>query len=324
MKNIGFLRFDPLFYNKIWGGNRLKTVLGKSCTDDHIGESWEISGVANKETIVSTGKHKGKTINELIQEFGADLVGVDCYYRFRNKFPLLIKFIDTAAPLSIQVHPDDVLAKERHGSFGKNEMWYILDADKDSELVLGFKSELNKKTFLKSIIASEILSQMNFEKVTTGDVFNIPAGRIHAIGKGILLVEIQQTSDITYRVYDYDRIDQKTNKKRELHIDQSIDAIDFKPIDTYKTEYDKNENKINSLVSTPFFVTRYIELTKTMKLKQEKNIFRIFICLEGKGTISSIDEQMTIKRGQTIFVPANLIDITIDPLEKAKFLEVSV
>ena len=229
------LQFTPLYKYRIWGGEKLKTTLNKKYTEENIGESWEISDVSGDETVVAEGPLKGKTLRNLIRDFKGDFVGNTVYEKFGEEFPLLIKFIDAKTPLSIQVHPSNEIAKERHNSFGKNEMWYVMQADKDAELIVGFDEKINNEDYKKHLENNTILNVMHHENVQKGDTFYIPTGRVHAIGAGVLLAEIQQTSDVTYRIYDYDRVDSKTGAKRELHNDLAINVIDYEVHDNYKT-----------------------------------------------------------------------------------------
>ncbi|WP_372747091.1 type I phosphomannose isomerase catalytic subunit, partial [Lutibacter sp.] len=231
------LKFSPVYSYRVWGGEKLKTVLNKNYNQESIGESWEISDVDENETLVSDGDLKGYSLKMLIKEFKGDFAGNNVYDQFGNDFPLLIKFIDAKTPLSIQVHPSNELAKERHNSFGKNEMWYVMEVEEDAELIVGFNKEVSKETYVNHLENTKLDELLNIEKVQKGDTFYIPTGRVHAIGAGVLLAEIQQTSNITYRIYDYDRVDFKTGEKRELHTEMALDAIDFKLYDTYKTTY---------------------------------------------------------------------------------------
>ena len=229
------LKFKPLFKYRIWGGEKLKTKLNKTYSETHIGESWEISDVSGDETLVSEGLLSGKSLRDLTKEFKGEFVGQKVYDKYGEEFPLLIKFIDAKTPLSIQVHPSNEIAKERHNSFGKNEMWYVMQADKDAELIVGFDEKINTDDYQAHLKNNTILNVMHHENVSKGDTFYIPTGRVHAIGAGVLLAEVQQTSDVTYRIYDYDRVDSKTGEKRDLHNDLAIDVIDFKVYDNYKT-----------------------------------------------------------------------------------------
>ena len=202
----------------------------------------------------------GKTLKSLIQEFGADFLGKSVYERFGTDFPLLIKFIDAKTPLSIQVHPHDEVAKERHNSFGKNEMWYIMEADPEAEIIVGFNKLLTPESYLSYLENGKVLDVLNKAYPKAGDAFYIPTGRVHAIGEGVLLAEIQQTSDVTYRIYDYNRVDQSSGKTRELHNHLALDVIDFTVHDQYKTKYGAQKNKTNTLIHTPYFKSNFIKL----------------------------------------------------------------
>lgn len=236
------LKFEPILKDKIWGGEKLKKVLDKPTDSKECGESWELSGVAGDVSIVSEGELKGKSLTELIGTYTGDLLGKKVYSRFGNNFPLLIKFIDANQDLSIQVHPNDAMAKERHNSFGKTEMWYVVDAEPGATLISGFNKPTSKEEYLEYFNSGKLTDLLNKENVENDDVFYLPAGRVHTIGKGLLIAEIQQTSDITYRIYDFDRTDAQGNK-RELHVEQALGAIDFGFYKEYKTAYDKAHQK---------------------------------------------------------------------------------
>lgn len=316
------LKFQPLFHYRIWGGEKLKTVLNKGYSQKSIGESWEISTVPNNETLVVNGNLKGKTINELIDSYGADFLGREVYQRFGSEFPLLIKFIDAKTPLSIQVHPDDDLARKRHNSFGKNEMWYVMDSDNDAELIIGFNKRLNKEEYIRAINESEIESVLNSLKVDEGDTFFIPAGRVHAIGAGVLIAEIQQTSDVTYRIFDFDRVDARTGTKRELHTDLSVDAIDFDLIIDQKTEYGLNKTQ-NKLVHTQYFKTNVLIIDGKLSLDlSQKKSFKILICVKGEVEVLYQNERHKLKMGETMLIPACLEDVVLRSKNETKLLEV--
>ncbi len=322
--SIGFLKFQPVFQYRIWGGEKLKTVLGKSYTENNIGESWEISGVKGSETEVLEGNLKGEVLSSLIDKYTENLVGTKCFKEYGNEFPILIKFLDAAAPLSVQVHPDDALSKKRHNSLGKNEMWYIMDADDDATLTIGFKEELNKESFKKHLEEGSLLSVLNEVDVKKGDLYYLPVGRVHAVGKGVMLAEVQQTSDVTYRVYDYDRIDQKTGKKRELHVEESMDAIDFSLIENYKTPFLEKSNQLNEMIDTPFFKTNLIKASEEISLDYKLNqSFKIFICTEGEAILEIENQTISIKKGETVLLPANEKRLTILPQENVVLLEVA-
>jgi len=303
--SLGPLKFNPIFCYRIWGGEKLKSLLSKDYEESSIGESWEISAVDGFETRVSEGPESGKTLKELISRHKGDLVGKKVYEDFGQEFPLLIKFIDAARPLSIQVHPSDELAKERHDSFGKNEMWYIMGADEGAELIIGFNQEVDSNEYEKLLQKNDLMKVMKPQAVRAGDAFYIPTGRVHAIGAGVLLAEIQQTSDVTYRIYDYDRVDSKTGEKRELHTDLAKNAIDFEVHDSYRTEYSEEVNAANQMIHSPYFKTDILILDKPIE-RDLSNLdsFVIYMCVEGDAELHSNDMVFDLKLGETILVPA--------------------
>jgi mannose-6-phosphate isomerase len=316
------LKFNPIFNYRIWGGEKLKTVLNKEYNHNNIGESWEISDVEDNETLVNEGDLKGKSLKELIKLFKHQLVGKKVYEAFGNDFPLLIKFIDAKTPLSIQVHPSNELAKERHNSFGKNEMWYVMQAEKDAELIVGFNKKTTKENYQEHLKKSTLIDILNIEKVEKGSVFYIPTGRVHAIGAGVLLAEIQQTSNITYRIYDYDRTDAQTGKKRELHTNLAMDAIDFDNHKNYQTNYSLDDNLSNKLVHCPYFKTNIIKITNNFN-KDYSNIdsFIIYICVEGNISLETENKQYYLDYGKTMLIPASISLLKLKSLN-AKILEV--
>jgi len=316
------LQFTPLYKYRIWGGEKLKTELNKQYTEENIGESWEISDVSGDETVVAEGALKGKTLRDLIIEFKGDFVGQTVYEKFGEDFPLLIKFIDAKTPLSIQVHPSNEVAKKRHNSFGKNEMWYVMQADDDAELIVGFDERIDKEQYNKHLENNTILNVMHHEDVQKGDTFYIPTGRVHAIGSGVLLAEIQQTSNITYRIYDYDRVDEKTGDKRELHNDLAIDVIDYEVYESYKTKYEFKKNTSNKLVHSPYFRTNILDISDTVE-KDYRYIdsFIIYMCVEGSAEIISNENTFLLNTGETILIPANN-KIIVLKATNAKILEV--
>jgi len=316
------LQFTPLYKYRIWGGEKLKTELNKQYTEENIGESWEISDVSGDETVVAEGALKGQSLSDLIKEFKGDFVGNAVHEKFGEEFPLLIKFIDAKTPLSIQVHPSNEVAKERHNSFGKNEMWYVMQADKDAELIVGFDQEINTDDYKTHLENNTILNVMHHENVQKGDTFYIPTGRVHAIGAGVLLAEIQQTSNITYRIYDYDRVDSKTGEKRELHNELAIDVIDYKVHKNYKTDYSIEKNVSNTLVHSPYFRTNILDINSTVEKDYSAiDSFIIYMCVEGTVNVISEGETYTINNGETLLLPASLKNITLQS-ENAKVLEV--
>ncbi len=319
------IKFKPILKEKIWGGTKLKTYLNKLSDKENIGESWEISDVKNNVSVISNGVYKGLNLKELVKKYKGDLVGQNIFKKFGTDFPLLIKFIDAKEALSIQLHPNDALAKKRHNSFGKTEMWYVMQADKDANLILGFTEDCDKQTYLKYLNAHKLIDLLNFEKVKTGDVFFIPTGRIHAIGAGVLLAEIQQTSDITYRIYDWDRVDAQ-GKGRELHTELALAAIDYKAKKNYKTEYSSVLNKTNTVVKCPYFTTNVISLNgKITKDYSHLDSFVIYMCTEGNILIEYTDNQIeTLKTGQSVLIPNSLNKLSLTATANANLLEVYI
>ena len=317
------LKFNPIFSYRIWGGEKLKTVLNKTYNADSIGESWEISDIEDSETLVAHGPLKNKSIKQLIAHYKSDFLGKKVYESFGLEFPLLIKFIDAKTPLSIQVHPDNALAKQRHDSFGKNEMWYVMQADQGAELIVGFKTQTNKETYLEHVNNGKLTTILNNENVKKGDTYYIPAGRVHAIGAGVLLAEIQQKSDITYRIYDYDRVDKKTGKTRALHTQQAIDAIDYNFENQYKTDYITKKNNTTKLVHSPYFTTNIIDLNGSVNKDYSKtDSFVIYMCVEGELQITHNQKNYQLHTGETILLPALLNKIELKSTINTRILEV--
>lgn len=322
MSHLYPLKFKTIFKDKIWGGSKIKSVLGKDFSPlPNCGETWEISGVKGNESVVSNGPLQGKSLPALLEEFKSRIAGKQVYQKFGNEFPLLIKFIDACDDLSVQVHPNDELAQKRHNSFGKTEMWYIFQADEGAKLNSGFRMQIDEKTYLKHLQENTLDHILNFEKVKVGDVFFLPAGRVHYIGKGICLAEIQQTSDITYRIYDFDRTDDKGNK-RELHTEEALAAIDYNYYKDYKTAYEPKKNEPVRLVSCPYFTTNLLELNTTVDRNYSAlDSFVIYICVEGEVKLNYQEGEMTFKKGDCLLLPAELTRITLSPLKESKILE---
>lgn len=319
------LKFEPILKQRLWGGTKLNTVLNKSIGEaNDIGESWELSGVPGDVSVVSNGFLKGNSLSELLEIYMSELVGDKVFEKYGAEFPLLIKFIDANDVLSIQVHPDDKLARSRHDSFGKTEMWYVMQADKGASLISGFKKDTGKEEYLKALENKKLDELLASHEVEPGDVFFIPAGRVHAIGKGILLAEIQQTSDVTYRIYDFDRRDAGGNA-RELHTAQALDATDFSGGGEYRTQYKAKENEVTPIVESPYFVTSLIDL-KGHELRKDIfgiDSFVILMCMEGSADIIYNDGQKeSVKMGETVLIPADLKEFSIKAADKCKLLEV--
>lgn len=279
------IKFIPILQQKIWGGNKLVTEFNKESDLSNIGESWELSGVENFVSIVANGNLAGKTLTELIETHKGDFVGEKVYKNFGNEFPLLFKFIDASDDLSIQLHPNDELAKIRHNSFGKTEMWYVLSADENARLYAGFSKKMDREIYLNHFNKGEVLDVIHVDEVKKGDVFFIEVGTIHAIGKGILIAEIQQTSNITYRIYDWDRVDAQGNG-RELHTDLALDALDFSKIGTCKLTYEHQENTSNQIYSCQYFTTNKLNITQEINRNISNNdSFIVYMCVEGEGSV---------------------------------------
>jgi len=326
MSNLYPLLFRPICQDKIWGGNKLKELLNKDFVDlPNCGESWELSGLPGFVSVVSNGSLEGKNLEELIDMYQADLLGTKIYNKFGRKFPLLIKFIDANDDLSVQVHPDDKMASERHNSFGKTEMWYVMQADPGAKLNIGFNEALDKEEYLESLNSGEIEEVLNFEEVSPGDVLFMPAGRVHAIGKGVVVAEIQQSSNITYRIFDYNRKDSK-GQERELHTDLAVDAIDFTMPDSTKVAYTVEENRPVEVVKTDYFTTSVLELADTVERDtSDIDSFKIYMCLEGKVTIAYGDGEQELVKGDTVLVPAALKKYRIlAGSVKSKLLEIYI
>jgi mannose-6-phosphate isomerase len=314
------LLFEPIFKERIWGGTKLKEVLNKSFDGSQIGESWELSTVDNDISVVVNGAFEGLNLNQLIEKYPTEVLGIKTIQYFGNNFPLLFKFIDAKEDLSIQVHPNDALAKERHNSFGKTEMWYVMQADEKARLVVGFKDKTNRKEYQKHLENNTLVAVLNEIPVKEGDAFFLETGTVHAIGGGVLLAEIQQTSDITYRLYDWDRVD-ANGVGRELHTDFALDAINFEPTNT-KLNYDAAKNKSVNLVECPFFKTNILQISEKYNWKKTKESFTVFMCTEGSFTISMLHFQSEFRKGDTLLIPAIIDDFEI--FGDASLLEITI
>jgi len=318
------LKFKTIFKEKIWGGNKIKTILGKDISPlKNCGETWELSSVPGNISIVNEGELMGYSLTALIDRYKENLVGNRIYQKFGSELPLLIKFIDANQDLSIQVHPGDKLAKLKHDSFGKTEMWYIIQADDNSTLISGFNKSITKEEYVTKFNNGEILEVLNQIPVMNNDMFFIPAGRIHTIGKGLLLAEIQQTSDITYRIYDYDRIDDQGNK-RELHNDLALEAIDFSVTNNLQLDVTKKINQPNAVVTCPYFTTNKFEIEGSVHRNfNQLDSFIIYIVLEGKVSISLPGHETEINKGEVLLIPSVFKEFEISS-SKGKLLEVYI
>lgn len=316
------IKFEPILKSKIWGGEKLKTFLNKKSTLSNIGESWEISDVEGDTSIVANGSLKTQSLKELLSTYKADLVGEKNYKKFGNQFPLLIKFIDAKEDLSIQLHPNDELAAKRHNSFGKTEMWYVMQADKGANLIVDFNQKMNAELYLQHLHNKSLIEILNFDKVKTGDAYFIEVGRVHAIGAGVMLAEIQQTSDITYRIYDWERKDDQGNE-RELHTDLAVDAIGFDMGDNFRVVYDKKPNVSNTMVNCSYFTTNYLKVDTVLQRENTHDSFMIYMCVEGEAEITTENHSEIIKKGETLLLPAVIASYQITSND-ATLLEVYV
>lgn len=316
------LKFAPIYKDKIWGGGKFRKVLSKeSAPAELCGESWEVSAVKGDESVVANGALSGASITELISRFGKEFLGDQVFSRFGKEFPLLIKFLDADLDLSIQVHPGDSLAKARHNSFGKSEMWYIMEADEGAQLISGFNQPMDKEGYVRHFDAGTLDSTLNRVSAQVGDVFYIPAGRIHTIGKGLLIAEIQQTSDITYRIYDFDRVD-KNGEKRELHTAHAIDAINYNYIKDVKTHFSPVENDRAEMISTPYFVTNVLDYSSDGSVNTPSSgSFTIYTCVEGDFEIDVGGESTAIRKGEVVLLPGVVGTFDLKVLSSGRLLE---
>ena len=316
------LIFKPIYKEVIWGGSRILPYKGIPADSRKIGESWELSCVKGNFSIVANGCLAEKTIDVLINEYGERLLGAKVIRQYGNVLPLLIKFIDAQDNLSIQVHPDDNLAKIRHNSLGKTEMWYVINAAPDSILYSGFSQQTGRDELVHRINDRTLTDVMQKYDVKTGDVFFIPAGRVHAIGSGCLMAEIQQTSDVTYRIFDYNRKD-KNGNERELHTDLAKDAIDYTLHPDYKTQYSPIENEAVNLVNCSHFTTNLLTINKSISRNLSSiDSFVIYICMEGRALLKdNKGNNIRIKQGQTVLIPAETESVSIDTELDSRLLE---
>lgn len=320
------LKFEPILKSLVWGGEKIAPFKNIETDQHNIGESWELSGVRGNESVVANGEYRGRTIADLVKEFKGELVGKSVYAGTGDEFPLLIKFIDAKQDLSIQVHPDDRLAAERHnGSKGKTEMWYVVSADKDAHLMSGLSREITPEEYAAKVNDNTITEVLHDYKVSAGDVFFLPAGRIHSIGAGSFIAEIQQTSDITYRIYDFGRLG-LDGKPRELHTELAKDAIDYTVLPDYRTEYQKVADRENLLVKCRYFTTSLLETDKEYsKDLSGTDSFLILICTAGNGTIQTAEGfSENIRQGETVLIPASSDGVKIIPDGKISLLTVVI
>lgn len=318
--NIYPLQFEPILKERIWGGEKLNKELNKPIISNITGESWEISTVEGDVSVISNGALKGISLNEVIDNFPKEVLGTTVFDKFGKQFPLLFKYLDAKTDLSIQVHPNDELAKKRHNSFGKTEMWYIMQADEGSRIIVGFKNNSNAKEYVSHLENNTLLALLEEVKVKTGDVFFLETGTVHAIGAGLLVAEIQQTSDITYRLYDFDRVDSE-GKKRELHVELALDAINYNKVETQK-KYNKQENVSNEMVNCPYFTTNYLNIAGEINVSKSATSFTVYMCTEGKFQLEFNRVEYHYSRGDTLLIPAAMTDFNLSG--KATLLEIYI
>ena len=317
------LKFNALLKSTLWGGDKIIPFKHLDVKQDNVGESWEISGVPGNETVVSDGPYAGKKLNELVAELKGELVGEDNYKRFGDEFPLLIKFIDARQDLSIQVHPTDEIAHRQGKERGKTEMWYLMDSDKDATLLCGLKKQITPEEYAQMVADDTICDAIARYNVKEGDCFFLPAGRIHAIGTGCFLAEIQQTSDVTYRIYDFKRTD-KNGNYRQLHTKEAAESINYTVESNYRTEYTAAKNQGVALVQCPYFNTAVYDLDEPMTIDySELDSFVILIGLKGSASITDNEgNTFTLQAGESVLIPASTKELKVDGA--IKFLETYV
>ncbi|MDR2652400.1 MAG: class I mannose-6-phosphate isomerase [Prevotellaceae bacterium] len=317
------LKFHPIYKTYVWGGEKL-AELKKNKNIKQISESWELSAVSGNISVVANGFLAGNNLQELIEIYMGDLVGESVYEKYGIEFPLLLKFIDAAQPLSVQVHPNDEIALKRHNAYGKEEMWYIIEAENDSEICLGFNKNISQEILQKSLQDRNLLDFLNFEKAKNGDVFEVPSGRIHAIGKNILLAEVQNTSDITYRIYDWGReYDAKT--ARQMHVDLALDVIDYNSHKTYKTEYDIVKNDSSDICRNNHFSVKIIDFDNTIiRSYVALDSFVAYMCVDGDMILECNGASETLQKGETALIPAEIDEVKLIPNKHTRLLEISI
>lgn len=304
------ISFHPYLKSVIWGGTRICQYKGIEQPDNQVGESWEVSEVPGYESVVSSGSYEGMTLHELIDRFGDELLGFSVFKRYEGKFPLLIKFIDANDDISVQVHPGDKLAAERHDSMGKTELWYIIKSESGARIYSGLREHLTPEEYVRRVADKTFSRALAEHESFPGDVFYLPAGRVHAIGAGNLLAEIQQSSDITYRIYDYDRLD-NDGKPRELHTELAKEAIDYRIYDNYKNEAIPEESDYCEIAGCDHFTAHRIKLDGEKEFCFDSSSFTILICIEGNAVIKCREGKMTLRQGNTVLIPAAATSFTL-------------
>ena len=316
---MNYFKFQPLLKQTLWGGDKIIPFKHLSTVMENVGESWEISGVKDNETIAAGD---GRSLNQLVRDMKGRLVGEANYQRFGDEFPLLIKLIDARQDLSIQVHPTDEIAHRQGRERGKTEMWYVMDSAPDAKLYNGLKLQITPEQYKQMVADDTICDALAQYSVKEGDCFFIPAGRIHAIGAGCFLAEIQQTSDVTYRIYDFKRKD-KDGNYRQLHTQEASESINYTVLDDYRTHYQPQTNESQLLVECPYFTTAVYDLTEAMTIDySELDSFVILIGMKGEGTLTIDGETVAFSAGETILIPASSQEVRTEGT--IKFLETYV
>ncbi|MEY4433269.1 MAG: hypothetical protein RLZZ44_1403 [Bacteroidota bacterium] len=313
-------QFYPIFKERLWGGAKLHTLLHKPITSQQTGESWELSTINGEESTIANGAFEGQLLTSVLAKFPREILGTTVHERFGNQFPLLFKYLDAKEDLSVQVHPNNILAQQRHNSFGKTEMWYVIQAEPGAKLISGFKASTSASVYLDNLKNKTLLASLDEIEVNQGDVFFIEAGTVHAIGAGMVVAEIQQTSDITYRLYDYDRVDTNGNL-RELHVDLALEAINYNTVSSQK-QYQKNSNQSNPVVDCSFFTTHFISLDGEMEIHKTGTTFTVFMCVEGSFELVVLGQKYQYNMGDTILIPAAIPYYQLNG--KASILEIYI
>ncbi len=317
------IKFKPILFEKIWGGDKLKKVLNKDTSSEFTGESWEISAVNDEVSVIANGPLKGKLLTEIIYEQPIQFLGKKVADQFGTTFPLLFKFIDAKRDLSVQLHPNDELAKARHNSFGKTEMWYLIEAESNAQIHLGFNEYYQPEEYLGKIKTDRVLEMVRSHKAKKGQAYLVQAGTIHAIGKDVLLAEIQQTSDITYRIYDWKRKD-LNGDFRELHLNLAFDALDFNQFKSDPIQFEENKNTTNEIVSDTYFTVNKVNITKRYtKTLNNIDSFIVYMCVDGSGTIQINNNLENIQKGETVLIPASTSQVEMQAISM-ELLEVYI
>lgn len=321
---------NPNLHTVVWGGRKLCPYKGLPDAQEPIGESWEVSAVPSSPCTIANGPLAGRDLISIVEEYGAELLGEAVYKQYGGKLPLLVKFIDAERDLSIQVHPDDEMARREHNKFGKTEMWYIIDAEPGAALYAGFKDRITPYEYKKRVEDGTICDVLARHEVHPGDVFYIPAGRVHAICGGIMLAEVQQSSDVTYRIFDYNRLG-LDGKPRELHTELAAKAIDFNVEEDYRTHYGDTIERAAQVIDTPFFDVRVMDIREPFHRNLIKyDSFIISMCIKGSCTIALRDYEgpegeITLTEGHSCLIPASIADYDIIPSSSsARILETHI